>query len=243
MNNDSTLFKAAFYADLDTIKSLVQSKDDLIIKILVKDGDYKLYWDNDYFQISILDILNWAYYGFYEYIEQDNICSKLFNAKNELVKNDCINPQEYYYKVINCIEWICNKFSICNYQIKDYSQYRLLRHFLLDDENYLRGEFVDIALKEGYKQIDLDLINEAEKGNGIKCYELIKKGANHTIDPLDFSDESLIIDLLGSENSHEMLSLISYLSTESEYEYNKAYDMLSSLYNVGVGNYILDIVI
>jgi hypothetical protein len=242
MDRDILLFKAAYYADLNAIKSFVNTKDDLQIKIPVKEGDYILYWGSSHVFISILDILNWAAYGFYEYIDRDVVCHKMFDANNVQIINNCINPARYYEKVMNCIEWICNKFSIINYTLKDYSRFRLLRHFIDGDENYLDENEIKEALQRGFKQIDLDLINEAEKGNGITCYALIKNGANYKIDPIDYSGESLIVGMLDGDLSFHFLLLISYLHNEKEFDAADCYDMLSSLYQVGVSNYILDII-
>lgn len=62
------------------------------------------------------------------------------------------------------------------------------------------------------------------------------------IDPLDKGDENLICDLLETDHSFHLLESISYLASESEFDEKEAYDMLSGLYQVGVGNYILDII-
>lgn len=233
---------SAYYADLYAIKRLVTKENNLQITIPIKSGDYALYWDKGYIEINILDILNWAAWGFYEYIERDKVCHKRYDANNVQTLNDCINPAEYYKKVVACIEWICNKFSIPNSNLKDYSQFRPLRHFIFDNEGWMDEDEINDALKNGFKQIDLDLINEAEKGNGIACYELIKKGANYKIDPIDFTDESIIVNILGSDLSYHFLNVISYLYNVGKFNSSDCYDMLSSLYQVGVGNYILDII-
>ncbi|MCK9254182.1 MAG: hypothetical protein GX793_08105 [Bacteroidales bacterium] len=236
-------FKATFYADLSSLKELIQSEKDLLISIPTPRKDYDLFWDQNYINISILDILNWAAFGFYEYFETDNICTEIHNAKKELISKKCINPQKYYYQVIECLDWICSKFEINNFEIKDFSSYRYLRHFLFDNEGYLDEEDIKDALKTGFRKIDLDLINAAEIGNGIECNRLISEGANYKIDPLDFTDVSLIIEILDGDLYFHTLNLISYLSEINKYDKNDYYEMLSSLYQVGVSNYILDIII
>lgn len=242
MDKDAELFKASFYADLPVIKRLVKTKDDLRIKIPIKDGDYALFWNDNYVFISILEVLNWSAFGFYEYTEKNSLCHRMFDANNVQVLNDCINPSEYYKNTLNCIEWICNKFSIHNYHLKDYSYYSPLSRFLFDDEEYLTDDEIEDALKNGFQKIDLDLINVAIKGNGIASYKLIKKGANYNKDPLDYTDGSLIIDVLGADNSFHILQIISYLHHKERFSTHEPYEILSSLYQVGVGNYILDIV-
>jgi len=242
MDRDVELFKAAYYADLPAIKRLVKTKDELQIKIPVIEGDYYVFWENKFVSISILDILNWAAFGFYEYVDESSLCHRMSDANNVQILNDCINPSKYYQKVINSIEWICNKFSIVNYQLKNYTYYSPLGRFLFDDETYLSDYEMNEELRNGFRQIDLDLINTAMKGNGIACYELVKKGADYTIDPLDYSDNSLIVDVLGADNSFHMLQFISYLCHKERFNTYVPYEMLSNLYKVGVSNYIIDIV-
>lgn len=236
------LFMAAFYADLDVLQKIIVNKTDTKIKIPLLDGDYKWYWNNPYVEVNVLDILNWAAYGFYEYYDEDCLCHNIYNAMNTQISNECINPSEYYYKVIECIDWLCNKFEIINYQVNDYSRYRALRHFKDEDENWLDEDEMRDNLEKGFREIDLNLINEAEKGNGISCYSLVKKGADYNIDPVDYTEDSLILEILGSDMSFHTLETISYLSDRNKWDETDAYDMLSSLYQVGVSNYILDIV-
>jgi len=240
MNADK--FEAAFYADLNLIKRLVKSKEDLKIAVPVP-KDYEWIWSSQKVYISVLDILNWLAFGFYEYHNENEICRKMYNEKGKQILKDCINPSIIYKNAIDCINWICDNFSIVNYNLKDYSQYRLFRHVFFDNEGWLDEDEIKEALQKGFRQIDLNLINEAEKGNGISVYTLVKQGANYKIDPEDDGiDESSIVSILGLDLNFHKLSLISYLCHRSKFSFSDSYDMLSSLYQVGVSNYILDIV-
>ncbi len=236
------LFMAAFYADLDVLQKIIVNKTDTKIKIPLPEGGYKLFWNQLFVEVDVLDILNWAIWGFYEYFDEDNLCVIHSYAKDNQVIKTCINPSEYYSKVLDCIVWLCDNFRINNYAIKDYSRFRFLRHALFDDENWLDEDEVKEALENGFREIDLNLINESEKGNGISCYSLVQKGADYKIDPVDFTEESAIVDILGSDMSFHRLGMISYLSDRNKWDETDAYDMLSSLYQVGVSNYMLDIV-
>lgn len=236
------LFMAAFYADLNSLQTLIIKKTDMQLRISLPDGSYKWYWDNPYVEVNVLDILNWGVYGLYQYYDEDLLCHNMYNAENIQILNECINPSMYYYKAIECIDWLCDKFDIINYQLKDYSRYRTLRHFMDEDENWLDEDEVKEALGKGFREIDLNLINEAEKGNGASCYSLVKKGACYKIDPADYTEDSLILEILGSDRSFHTLGTISYLSDRTKWSETDAYDMLSGLYQVGVSNYILDIV-
>lgn len=239
---NSEKFQGAFYADLNLIKKLIKSKNDLEIKIPVsKDNEWL--WGSKSISISVLDILNWLAFSLYEYYNKNKICHRNFNAKGEQTLNDCINPSVIYHNAIDCINWICNEFSIVNYNLKDYSEFRVLRHIFFDDDGWLDDDEIKEALKLGYLQIDLELINESEKGNGKSVYSLVKQGANYKIDPVDYSDVSAIVSILDPDLCYHTLLLISYLCKLEKYSFSESYDMLSSLYQVGVSNYILDIVI
>lgn len=242
MNKGIELFKASFYADLLAIQAFVKKEEDLIIKIPVREGAYISLWSSKYVSISVLEILNWAAFGFYDYVEKESICHKRYDADDVQIVNDCINPSEHYKNIVNCIEWICNKFSIQNYHLKDYSTYVPLSRVLFEDEEFLEPDEMEEALKHGFQQMDLDLINAAMNGNGIKTYNLIKSGANFKTDPLDYSDESLIVATLSADISFHLLRLISYLNHKEHFSVFEPYEILSSLYQVGVSNYIIDIV-
>lgn len=241
-NRNIELFRAVFYADLNMLKKIIVNKADLRLEIPIPKGDYKMFWHKSYVEIDVLDILNWAAFGFYEYVNEKNISHRMFDSQNNLIINDCINPSEYYDRVMSCIAWLCDNFKINNYRIKDYSRFRLLRHALFDDENWLDEDEIKEALEKGYREIDLNLINEAEKGNGVSCYNLVQEGADYKIDPVDYSNRSHIVDILGDDLSFYMLRTISYLSDRIIWDESDAYYMLSSMYQVGVSNYILDIV-
>jgi hypothetical protein len=240
-DTDAIKFEAVFYADLNLVKQHVKSKEDLQIAVPIPKS-YEWMWKNQSVYVSILDVLNWLAYGFYEYYNENEVCRQEFDEKGNQTINECVNPSAIYKNVINCINWICDKFSIVNYDLKDYSQYRLLRHVLFDDEGWLEDNEMKEALQKGYRQIDLDLINESEKGNGVSVYTLVRQGANYKIDPEDYTDESSIVAILGSDLNFHTLSLISYLCHRDRFSFSDSYDMLSSLYQVGVSNYILDIV-
>ncbi len=241
-DRNTELFMAAFYADLNVLQKLIGNKVDMQVRIPILSKELEDYWGNEYVEINVLDILNWAANGFYEYFDEDNLCVIHSYADEDQDVRTCINPSEYYSKVLACIVWLCDNFKINNFTIKDYSRYRLLRHVICDDENWLDADEIKEALEKGYREIDLNLINEAEKGNGITCYSLVQKGADYKIDPVDFTEESAVVDILGSDMSFHKLEMISYLSEKEKWDESDAYDMISSMYQVGVSNYILDIV-
>lgn len=234
-------FEAAFYADLDLIKQLIKSKKDLNVLVPVPKG-YESLWSKPNICVSMLDILNWLAFSFYTYYDEPEICHETYLAESERTHRECINPSIIYKKTIDCIDWICNEFSIINYDLKDYSELRRLRHALFDDEGWLDEDEIEEALQRGFRKIDLDLINEAEKGDGISVYSLVKQGADYKIDPDDDTDQSAIVLILDLDLNFHLLLVISYLCHREEFSFSESYEMLSSLYQTGTSQYILDIV-
>lgn len=235
-------FEAAFYADFELLTQYVKSPSDLEI-IIPLTQKQKSYWFREILTINLLEILNWLMYSFYEDYDRDEACTRYYDRIGNLKSKDCINPSLLYKNATQCAEWVCSTFSIQNDKIKNYSEYRLLRHILYDDDGWLDEDEIEDALAEGFRQIDLDLINEAEKGNGISVLDLINKGANYKIDPVDYMDKSAILEILDSDLQYHKLNLIVYLNRRSNFDFHDALDMLSSLYQVGVGKYILEILL
>jgi hypothetical protein len=132
MDKNIQLFKAAYYANLEDLKKLIKAKGDLIIHIPTPGGSYNLYWQNGKVVVSLLEILNWSNYAYFDCFERDILSYKLLNKENECTYSVSFNPSIFYRKVINCIEWICHEFKIFdNYILKNYSKYRALRHLLM----------------------------------------------------------------------------------------------------------------
>lgn len=217
------IFKAAYFGNLASLQELIVSQFDLEILVLSKLESYG-------FTIKVVDILNWWAWGIYE-----------FNCWPNLIdKQTPVNLTTHYKNIITCLDWLCQKFQLSNIKLKDYSHFRGLRHCLDKEDNWLDEDEMNEALNLGYRQIDLDLINACEKGNAIEVYTLLRAGANYKIDPWDDS-ESLIAEILETDCSLQLFDCIYYLKDKDSFSADNMSDMLSSLYQVGVGNYIWNI--
>lgn len=243
MDTNIQLFKAAYYAELDVLKELIRNKEDLIIHIPTPGGSYDHMWVNKQVKISVLDILNWSNYGYYQWYDKELYTQRSIYSKG-VIDEISFNPAFFYQKIIDCIEWVCDKFKILdNYQLKDISKYRALRHFLGEKENWLNDEEMQEYLSKGFLKLDLDLINEAEKCNGMAVYQLMKAGASPYIDPIDNEpEESSIFFILDSSHRVYAIQSIGYLCDEKGFDSSDCYHMLASLYQFGVSKYILDII-
>ncbi len=243
MDTNIQLFKAAYYADLDALKEIIRNKEDLMIRIPTPGGSYDSYFLNQQVNISVLDILNWSNYGYYQWYDKEIYIQR--SIDNEGVNHEIsFNAALFYQKIIDCIEWICHTFKISdNYQLKDISKYRALRHFLDKNENWLDDEEMKDYLEQGFRKLDLDLINEAEKCNGIAVYHLMKEGASPYIDPIENDpEESSIFFILDASCGLYAIQSIAYVCDEKGFDSSDCYHMLASLYQFGVSKYILDII-
>lgn len=244
MQRDNQIFRAVYFAEIESLKTLVKTVDDFNISIAFpKDThqEYKIYWETECIRINILHLLNWMNYTFYEYFDSEETSYQLFYHE-KLKYTVSFNPALHYKNTIACLEWICNTFGINNYYIKDYSRYRLLRSFVFEEDYWLSDDDMKDALDKGFQQLDLDLINQAEIGNGIKVYDLIKKGANPAINPIDLEEVGSIYSIIESDFLFHKLETKKYLGEKDIFKDENSYYMLESLYKAGVSNYILDII-
>ncbi len=243
MDTNIRLFKAAYYADLDALKGIITNKEDLMIRIPTSCGSHNSNWENQEVKISVLDILNWSNYGYYQWYDKEIFTQRSIDNK-KVIHEISFNATLFYQKIIDCIEWICHTFKISdNYQLKDISKYRALRHFLGEEENWLDDEEMQEYRSMGFLKSDLDLINEAERCNGITVYHLMKEGASPYIDPMDNKpDESYVFFMLDTSCSLYAIQSIGYLCDEIGFDPSDCYHMLASLYQFGVSQYILDII-
>ena len=190
---------------------------------------------------SIIDILNWQNFVFYEYFnDQQTSYRSIDRYKAEYQVS--FNPSLHYKNAINWLHYFCGLFEIANYKIVHYSKFRLLRHLLFFDENWLDQDEIVDAIARGFKQIDLDLINEAEKGNAIKVYELVQTGADPDIDPTDSSTISCLLGIIGSDWEYHTMLTKQTIGDKELFDSKEPYEVLESLYQAGVSKYILDIV-
>lgn len=240
MDYNSLLFKAAFFAEFDIVRKLLKTKDDLYIKIAQPEG-YGYPFSNSIVNVNVLDVLNWGYYGLYKYCNKKMVCVEV-KYHDQTQKSYCVNIKRHITSLINCINYICERFLISNFYLKDYSYYRPLMYTLDDDEEWF-GTFEEISevIEYGYANKDIDLMNYAIKGNGIKCYELIKEGAKSRVKNRYAEDEYSIEDNLHFRNGIKYNDLIEYLSEKEKFNPNNIYYMLETIHSVGVSSYILDI--
>lgn len=143
-----------------------------------------------------------------------------------------------YYDAVECLEVLCDKFEINNYKLVDYSAFRPLRHVLSEEDEYLDDDQIAQYISEGFRKIDLDLINYG--GNAPACWKLIKEGANPNIDPIDGLERGVAIDIVDYSPSFYCFFLDNFVQ-KGIYPNMGCVDMLADLYKTAMTDYIGDI--
>ncbi len=217
-------FYAAYFVQKDKLRSLIATHEDLLIRIQVWEKDARKYfWPTYYIEVSVIDLLSWVTHSLYRYAtgEEEGMRRK-------------------YYDAVECLEVLCDKFEINNYKLVDYSAFRPLRHVLSEEDEYLDDDQIAQYISEGFRKIDLYLINYAERGNAPACWKLIKEGANPNIDPIDGLERGVAIDIVDYSPSFYCFFLDNFVQ-KGIYPNMGCVDMLADLYKTAMTDYIGDI--
>ncbi len=217
-------FYAAYFVQKDKLRSLIATHEDLLIRIQVCEKDARKYfWPTYYIEVSVIDLLSWVTHSLYRYVtgEEEGMRRK-------------------YYDAVECLEVLCDKFEINNYKLVNYSAFRPLRHVLSEEDEYLDDDQIAQYISEGFRRIDLDLINYAERGNAPACWMLIKESANPNIDPIDGLERGVAIDIVDYLSSLYCFFLDNFVQ-KGIYPNMGCVDMLADLYKTAMTDYIGDI--
>lgn len=163
----------------------------------------------------------------------------------ETLKNDAswFKPSEEYKRVMNCIE-ILKPFS--QSADIDYSKNSTLVYVCTKEEEYMNEEEMQEYLEEGYRLIDLQLINSVYRRDETEVRDLLKKGANPFTDPLDKKEESLILDSLACNDSFAFTQIISYRSHPEklgDYSDDVIFHMYRLLYQAGSSSRLFQLIL
>lgn len=225
------IFLSAFFSDKKKIDELVVSKNDLEIQFQIPG----IYSGTIEYKFTVLDILQMNLDSWHSIKDYDEL---------ESAKHIC--PKLFYQDTLDCIDIILRKFHDLHYDGVEYDKYINLILNYDDDEDWFDKNEMKEYEAEGYRRIDLDLINYGVRRNVNKVIELLDNGANPMIDPDDKTNESEILDILVSRDSLSFISIVacheqkinegyeSFDLTELEYLISQLYATASSakLYDI-----------
>jgi hypothetical protein len=210
------IFLSAFFSDKKKIDGLVDSESDLGLTFEISNAS--LWSGTRKFHFSVLDIL------------QMNLdCWHSLKDCDILKTTGLINPKIFYQNCLESFENVLNRFPDLTYDGIQYDKYISLIMCFDDDDNWLDENEIKEYEAEGYRRIDLELINYGARRNAKKVIELLDNGANANIDPDDRTFESEILDLLGSAESYHFINIVSFHVQKISKGYND-FKMVDSNY-------------
>lgn len=228
------IFLGAYFSDKNVINKAVLTADDLNIPVDIP--DWYLEWPKKHIYFSVPDILSM------------NIdCWLDLKDKEHLPYERKIKPNHFFNSTLTCIDIILQKFPDLDTSDIEYEKYTKFISVQDEDENFIDDEEMEKYKKEGYRKIDLDLINFGVKRNGRKVRELLALGANPMIDPDDKTFESEILDILAADESFHFINYISYHNRLlnhgiSTFDKSDAYEMVLELYATASSSKVYNII-
>lgn len=152
-------------------------------------------------------------------------------------------PREEYQCVMHCIEFL-KPFS--QHADIDYSINSTVVYVFTKDDEIISEEEMQEYLKEGYRLIDLQLINSVYRRDESEVRELLKKGANPFIDPFDKKEESVILDSLEADESFAFTEIVSYRNHSEkweDYEDEMIFHLFHLLYQAGSSSRLFRVIL
>ncbi|TAN11670.1 MAG: hypothetical protein EPN37_17100 [Chitinophagaceae bacterium] len=220
----SVTFLAFYFSDLGKIEEVVNSENDLTFTFPFPEGYY--HWSPlKEITITAGEIVQMTLDAWFD-------CKEM----KTLTHYPEIHPKEIYERTLLVKEWL-EEFMKEKLKEMEYEKYYKFIYALDEDWEWIDEEEMQEFLKEGYRKIDLELINFSQKRNNTKVKELLREGANPNIDPADKMEESEILDFLISKSSFQSLSYDPCFTEFEEKRYDgfqdeTEYRMISYLYGV-----------
>lgn len=222
---------SAFFSDNERINKLIVFRDDLEIEFEI--SNFRLLSSNRIFRFSVLDILQ---------MNLDTWHS--IKVKELLNVNSAINPSALYQDTQHCMDSILSRFPDICYNGVEYEKYISLILSFEDIEWYDEEELARYEA-EGYRRIDLELINYGYRRNVEKVIELLDQGANPMIDPDDNISESVILELLSSKEGLHFNNIVSLHEQKltkgyESFRRHEAADLITELYTTASSAKVYD---
>jgi len=222
MKDQLGLFLSIYFSDIESIKKLLNSKEDLLFTVNVPEGYFA--WQSGEFRISAVEI-----------ILMTLDCWDDLKKASKLEGDLRIKPEKIYLSTLQSLQFVTQKFPELKTKTIAYENYIGLSYALLPDEEYFTENEFEEYLLEGYKRVDLELINAGARKNIKKVRHLMELGANPMIDPDDKTDDSLILTILSDAEAFNLITYLEYYqqfieSGKKSFKGEDIYPMISHLY-------------
>lgn len=219
------IYKSLFYLNLESLKTLIQEESDLNLTFPIPENiDYSEF----FVKLTVFDILR---------MEID-IWARV-NTHENLKLITGFLPENIYNRVLECKKYLDTKFP----DFKADFEYIKHRDLMLDfyaNKNYIDEETFNNFINKGFQSVDLELVNAAIARDEALVIDLLKSGANPTI---NISNSDVTISLLDYMEIKEATSFMEYnrhlMDDFNEYEYPDVFESLSDLYTASSNSKIL----
>ena len=172
------IYKSLFYLNLDSLKNLIQEESDLHLTFPIpKDIDYP----EPYVKLTVFDILRMKI----------DIWARV-NIQEDLKLLTGFLPENMYKRALECKEYLDTKFSDFNTDF-EYVKHRDLMLDFYANKNYVDEENFNDYINQGFESLDLELVNAAISRNEALVIDLLKSGADPTV---DIFNRDAMIDLM-----------------------------------------------
>lgn len=228
--NKFDILLSAFFSDNERISKLIVSSEDLELEFSISNFGTSSF---SIFRFSVLDILHMNLDAWHS-----------LKDKEILNVNSAINPKVFYQETKHCMDSILTRFPDIDYKGVEYENYISLILSFEDIEWYDEQEMAKYE-GEGYRRMDLELINYAYRRNVRKVIELLDNGANPMIDPDDNISESVILELLSSKEGLHFNNIVSLHEQKltngyESFRRHEAADLITELYTTASSAKVYD---
>jgi hypothetical protein len=210
------IYKSLFYLNLNSLKNLIKEESDLhLIFPIPKEIDYS----ESFVKLTAFDILRMKI----------DIWSRVKNSEDLKLFTGFL-PENIYKKAIECKEYLDAKFPDFKADF-DYVKHRNLMLDFYADKNYIEEEAFNDYINQGFESLDLELVNAAIARDEALLIDLLKSGADPTV---DIFNRDAMIDLMDYLENRESLCFADYnrllMADFNQYNYVDVFQSLSDLY-------------
>ncbi|MBT0813027.1 hypothetical protein KIH41_17195 [Litoribacter ruber] len=219
---DYGFFKSLFFSDLDGIRKRSLTDRDLFLTLPIPEG-YD-HWQRREVTVSAFEILKMSIDAWYSLREM------------EAFQSVSIIPSEFYNSSVKCLAYLEQNFPDQSIAEVPYEKYLHFCYTLGEEEEWYSPSEVVQLVDDGFRKIDIELINAGAKRNVKKVIQLLNLGANPMVDPEEKTNDSEIIDHLAKDESNAFVHYLFCLKSHNkDKEYGnpeKAYGVLAQPYGV-----------
>lgn len=209
-DNQYQLFLATYFCEKEQLKELVDYYNGFLIQI-----------DNP--EPNGSSILTVVSFTVGEILKMTSDGMEDFKDKTSLTNFEKVNPSQIFSNARTCIDRLIKNSPFPQHQEEEvnYHDYINLMYVSDKDEPWFGEQEIELFIEDGYRKIDIELINAAIKLNRERSIELLNLGANPFIDPDDLINKSNVLTSLAIECG---LAISSYFAIHEDYQkYGKSY--------------------